>query len=83
MIMALGGGLALLKAGVRAFIVGDWTTVEYVAGIVVRCDASHQAQSSSSSVTSIYAKPLSRFWLTGASGVPVLMICWLLVTSHT
>ena len=65
MMMALGGGLVLLKAGVRAFIVGDWTAVEYVAGIVARRDTSRLAWSSSSSVTSMCAKMLSRFWLTG------------------
>ena len=53
MMMALGGGSALLKAGVRVFVVGEWTAVEYVAGIVVRRDASCLAWSSSSSVTSM------------------------------
>ena len=69
MMMALGRGLALLKAGMRVFIVGERTAVEYVGGIAARRDASCLAQSSSSSVTSMCAKTLSRFWSTGASGV--------------
>ena len=81
--MALGGGSALLKAGVRVFIVREWTTAEYVADIAARCEASHQAWLSSSSVTSMCAKTSSRFWSTGAGGVPVLMICQLLVALHT
>ena len=83
MMMAPGGGSVLLKAGVRVFIIGERTAAEYVAGIVARRDASHLAQSSSLSVTSMCVKTLSRFWSTGAGGVPVLMIHQLLVTSRT
>ena len=83
MMMALGGGSALLKAGVRVFIIVEWTAVEYVAGIVARHEASHQAWSSSSSVTSMCVKMLSRFWSTVAGSVPVLMMCQLLVASRT
>ena len=86
MMMAPGGGLVLLKAGVRVLIIGivrDWTTAEYVAGIAARHDTSHRAWLSSSSVTSMCAKMLSRFWLTGAGDVPVLMIHQLLVASLT
>ena len=72
--MAPGGGSALLKMGVGVFIVGERTAVEYVAGIVVRRDASRLARSSSSSVTSMCAKMSSRFCLTGAGGVSVLTI---------
>ena len=61
MMMALGGGSALLKVGVRAFIVGEWTAVEYVAGIAARREASGQPQSSSSSVTSMCVKTSSKF----------------------
>ena len=54
--MALDVGLVLLKAGLRAFIVGDWTTAEYVTDIAARCDASHWVRSSSSSDRSKCAK---------------------------
>ena len=83
MMMPLGGGSALLKAGVRVFIIREWTTAEYVAGIAARHEASRWAWSSSLSVTSMCTKMLSRFWSTAASGVPVLMMCWLLVASCT
>ena len=76
-------GLVLLKTGVRVFIIGERTAAEYITGIAARHDASCLEQSSSSSVTSMCAKTLSRFWSTGASSVPVLMIHQLLVTSCT
>ena len=81
--MAQGGGLVLLKVGLETSIIGDRTTAEYIAGIAVRCDTVHWAQLSSSSVTSKFVKTSSRFWLAGASGVPVLTICQLLVASCT
>ena len=83
MMMAPGGDSALLKAGVRVFIVGERTTAEYVAGIAARRDASRLARSSSLSVTSMCAKMSSRFCSTQTGGVSVLMIHWLLVALHT
>ena len=53
MMMAPGGGSVLLKVGAWVFIVREWTAVEYVTGIAARHEASHQAWSSSSSVTSM------------------------------
>ena len=81
--IAPGGGSALLRAGVRVFIIGEWTAAEYVAGIVARHDASHLAQSSSLSVTSMCVKTSSRFCSTGAGGVPVLIMHQLLVALCT
>ena len=83
MMMALGGGSALLKTGVRVFIVRERTATEYVAGIAVRCDASCLAWPSSLSVTSMFVKMSSRFCSTGAGGVPVLIMHQLLVALRT
>ena len=35
--VAPGGGSALVRVGVGAIIIGDWTAAEYITGIAVRC----------------------------------------------